>query len=261
MFLDDVSIYFKLAVPNARKVSIKTTSPNINKASLTFTEEKRHGNFDLYFNKRGILMLSFHFEKNGSYKIIYGYNNSNQLLTLTKLHSESNIIQSNTSIKYNSNGKIISEKSKEYYIDGSYHINKNKYSYSENYTEIKHTYDLEKLNATTCLTYNNNGNLIEDKRCREVDDVYWWDKHIYENGLLVKTYHLDGEPGFMIEHYPQIKNLPIKEKMISPKGETIHDYNYEFDNKDNWILRTHFRNDIPITFCSREIEFYPKNYC
>ena len=84
MITFDFKKYNSLYVKDAKKITKRSTRPFVERKKLTFEMKKSYGNYDLFFNQKGVLLHSVHFDGQNNFKVIYGYN-SKGMMILCKL--------------------------------------------------------------------------------------------------------------------------------------------------------------------------------
>ncbi len=69
MFLDEFEKYNSQYEKGIKKISIRSSYPKIINEPFELKLEKSHGNYDLFFNRKGLLLHSVHIEKSKNYDI------------------------------------------------------------------------------------------------------------------------------------------------------------------------------------------------
>jgi hypothetical protein len=261
MFLDEYLKYFGEYEKGARKICRRSSFQKIDKIKIELHFEKTQGNYDLYFNKQGLLLHSVHFETHKNYKIIYGYNRKGKLLSTIQLMSESNELLELSQFTYDVKGRISKE------IVYSYEYN----TYPPSLRECEHSYDGnctktllkssddENNYCTFFSIFDNENKLIETKAIRHEDELMYWNKYEYDcAGLLKKEISLD-ENGFQVglyEFLPHINGLSKGYRFSSSDKSYLREIAYEFNEKGHWITQVLFNDDEPRYFYEREIDYY-----
>ena len=88
MLLEEFKKYNSQYEKGTKKISLRSAYPKVERKTLDLTLEKSFGNYDLFFNRKGVLLHSVHIEKNKSHKVIYGYNREGILISSMSLLSE-----------------------------------------------------------------------------------------------------------------------------------------------------------------------------
>ena len=69
MFLDEFEKYNSQYEEGIKKISVRSSYPKIVIEPIDLKLEKSFGNYDLFFNSKGLLIHSVHTEKNKNLKI------------------------------------------------------------------------------------------------------------------------------------------------------------------------------------------------
>ena len=104
MFLEDVKLMYHYYAKNAKKVTIRTTYPKIlsrPKPSAEFV--KSYPNYDLNFDRNGLLVECIHIDKNR--RIVFKYNEFNLLEKLNIYRFNRKYVVESTSFYYDDDRK------------------------------------------------------------------------------------------------------------------------------------------------------------
>lgn len=266
MFLNEFETYNAQYEVGAKKISLRTSRPKIVKdENPPVKMERSHGNYDLYFNRQGILLYSQHIEKSKPFKILYGYSRMKRLAGAMKLSLLDNELISVGEFYYDEQGRIESEQCCEFYYGSlGEHVDFSEYKhlYSENSKVISMTNDSADLDEHTLyLTFDNNNRVIEDKTFRNEDEFLSWDKFEYnEFGVLIKQISLNegGEQYGYYEYKPLIHGLSSGYKYTSDDINYEWEHIYEFNEKQAWIHEVMLNNGEPMWFHERKIIYFEK---
>lgn len=200
MLLEEFEKYNSQYEKGAKKISLRSTYPKVDRKTLNLTLEKSFGNYDLFFNRKGVLLHSVHIEKNKSHKVFYGYNRKGILISIMSLLSEKNELLSLSEFEYDEKGRIETETDRSfYYLVTTEYI----HTYSDNKEEIFLTSnDEEEDEATVFITYDSKQRVIEEKIIRNEDELVYWNKNEYNSkDEMVKQISLSekGEPDGVYE--------------------------------------------------------------
>lgn len=261
MLLDEYEEYTSQYQKGIKKISFRSTRPKILKnVNPPITIEKTFGNYDLVFNRYGILMHSIHDEELNKYKVIYGYNNMGVLISAMKLLSEKNILLAISDFNYDENNRIFSETKRSFFRDGSEETNKRLHKYIGNKEEIFMTSDFEEEDEYTYYnTFDNNKRLIEQRVVRNNEELVWWNKNEYDSfGNLKQQISLDdnGNPDGIYEYFPFTNGLETGYKYKSEEKNYIREYTYKFNDKKDWISQVTLNDGEPMYFHERIIEYF-----
>ena len=82
MFLDEFEKYNAQYEKGIKKISFRSSRPKIVKnENPPLKMQQSHGNYDLFFNRKGLLLHSVHTEQRHNFKLIYGYNRKGILIS------------------------------------------------------------------------------------------------------------------------------------------------------------------------------------
>ena len=129
----------------------------------------------------------------------------------------------------------------------------------------------EKFYSKYKLNYDDNGNRIEGKQYNSDGILDYIVKFKYDiNGNLIEQnqYNKKGELDYKVKIKYDINGYIIEENQYNSEGDILIEgipsmydyvelrYEYEFDDKENWIQKTIFEDDKPTFILEREIEYY-----
>lgn len=262
MLLDEFKKYTFQYEIGAKKISVRSAYPKVERKTLDLKLEKSFGNYDLFFNRKGVLLHSVHTEKNKNYKVIYGYNTKGILISIMSLISEKNELISLTEFQYDHKGRIKKEKVR------SFHNNFNEvvttehiHTYKAKTEEVFMTGDYEDEDEHTLyLTYDKKQRLIEEKAIRNENELVYWNKIEYDSeGNLIREISLDqhGHPHVVYEFLP-IKNGLRSGYSCKSSNDTVYErtYLYTLNEKEHWIHQVMVNDGEPIYFFDRIIEYF-----
>ena len=161
---------------------------------------------------------------------------------------------------YNDNGNRIEDN--KYDKDGELTNKwKGKYDVNENLIEGKYYDEDGELSFKWKFKYDDNGNLIESNGYDKDGELTSKYKSKYDvNGNLIESirYDEDGELRIKLKFKYDDNGNQIEEKNYDEDGELENKYIYEykFDDKENWIQKTIFKDDKPTFIIEREIKYY-----
>ena len=260
MFLDDFEKYNSQYEKGIKKIAFRSTRPKILKEPIDITMEQSHGNYDLFFNRKGLLLHSVHTEKNKNYKVIYGYNRKGILLSAMSLLSEMNELISLSEFEYDEKGRIERETVRSFYyrLDRKV-ISQCIHTYKENIHEMLMTSDDESEDCTFYYTSDNMGRVIEEKAIRGENELVYWNKNEYDkDDNLIKEISLDehGQPDGVYEFLPFKNGLTSGYKYKSKDTNYLKEYSFTFNEKGHWVNQVMLNDGEPRYFYERTIEYY-----
>lgn len=261
MFLEEFEKYNSQYEKGIKKISFRSSYPKILKEPFDLKLEKSYGNYDLFFNSKGLLLHSVHTEKRHNFKVIYGYNRKGILIAAMKLLSEKNELISLSEFEYDEKGRIETQTVRSFYHNlGCDYTNQQIHTYTDNMEEIFMTSDdEEEEEGTFYYTYDNKKRVIEEKAIRGEDELIYWNKNEYDkDDNLIKEISLgeNGEPDGVYEF------LPFKNGMItgyhykSKDTNYLREYSFTLNEKGHWINQVMMNDGEPRYFYDRTIEYY-----
>ncbi len=259
MLLDEFEDYCAQYEKEAKKISFRSSRLKIIKDNPHLKIEPSHSNFDLYFNREGLLLHSVHFERNIKVKIIYGYDKRKRIISIMKLSCVKNELIEISEFTYNVKGRIEIENIRSFYNNPDWNeVTKHIHTYLDNQEKIFITSDNDDEDEYTfCMTYDNNKMVVEGKAIRNEDELIWWGKNEYnETGVLVKEISIDenGEQEIIYELIPKEKTTDniADSKNLHNQGENIYKYN----KNGHWINKVWVDDGVPKEIYDRTIEYY-----
>ena len=260
MHLDEFQKYSGQYEKGISKITFRSSRPRIQKQSLDFTLEKSFGNYELFFNRKGLLLHSVHTERTRKSKVIYGYTHKGLLVSAMSLASETNELLSLSEFSYDNKGRIEKETVCAFYfglakgkITREYH-----HRYSGNQEEIS---IMEEEDDEYIITYHYDGgqNVIEEKAIRNGNELILWHLYSYDvNGKIVKEISLDEngrqdsikefhhfDEGARTGYIEMSDGVQIRRESITTVNEQGH-----------WIEEIILEDGEPSWICERSIEYY-----
>lgn len=261
MFLDEFEKYNSQYEKGIKKISVRSSYPKIVKEPIDLKLEKSHGNYDLFFNSKGLLLHSVHTEKNKNFKIIYGYNRKGILIAAMSLLSEKNELISLSEFEYDEKGRIETETVRSFYYSlGSDYTTEHIHSYTDNKEEIFMTSDDEEEDEHTLyLTYDSKQRVIEEKAIRNEEELVWWNKNEFDkDDNLIREISLgeNGEPDGVYEFLPVKNGLTSGYNYKSKDSSYLREYSFTLNEKGHWINQVMMNDGEPRYFYDRTIEYY-----
>lgn len=260
MFLAEYEKYCAQYEPGVKKVSIRSTFPKVDRIKIELSMEKSHGNYDLYFNQKGVLLTSDHFETHKEYKVSYAYNRSGKVVAIIQLKANTNELLEISEFSYDDKGRISNETIRSFEFN-SYPpvISEYNYSYKGNFETLLIRLDGEDDDFLIYSTYNSTHLLLEAKAVRGYDEMLYW--HIYEydiNGVMVKQISLDknGNEDGLYEYLYDDTGMYNGCKYSSRTNNYLQEQSYQFNDKGYWISKILINDGEPKYFYDRTIEYY-----
>ncbi len=260
MFLDEFEKYNSQYEKGIKKISLRSAYPKVERKTLHLKMEPSFDNYDLFFNRKGLLLHSVHIEKNKNYKVIYGYNHKGILLSAMSLLSEKNELISLSEFEYDEKGRIERETVRSFYYSlDPIVISECIHTYKENIHEILMTSDDEEEDCTFYYNSDNMGRVIEEKAIRGENELVYWNKNEYDkDDNLIKEISLDeyGKPNGVYEFLPFKNGLSTGYKYKSKETNYLREYSFTFNEKGHWVNQVMLNDGEPRYFYDRTIEYY-----
>jgi len=262
MLLEEFIKYNSQYEKGAKKISLRSAYPKVERKTLDLTLEKSFGNYDLFFNRKGVLLHSVHIEKNKSHKVIYGYNREGILISSMSLLSEKNELLALSEFEYDEKGRIETETDRSFFYSlGDVLTTEHIHTYADDKEEIYMTSDsyLEEDEHTLYLTYDSKQRVIEEKAIRNADELVWWNKTEYDaKGEMIKEVSLSekGEPDGLYEFMKVENGMRKGYKFTSKDTNYLREYVYTFNKQGHWIHQVMMNDGEPRYFYDRTIEYY-----
>lgn len=245
-----------------KKISFKTSSPKVDKNKLEVSVAKRHGNYQLNFNKKGQLTTSSHFESNRNYEILYTYNAKGKLWLAIQFEIGTNILMETTEFLYDTNQKISSQFVRMYYNGSNYkpYETTTLYTYNGNIRiEIISTNLPEDSSMIGTTWYSREGDVIEEKFFLNETELMGWTKYEYDtNRNLLKEISLNenGEIEGTYEFFPSTNGMRSGYNSKFVDKPYKREYVHEVNAFGHWIQEIALNDGVPIWTYNREIEYY-----
>jgi hypothetical protein len=261
MFLDEFKKYNSQYEKGKKKISFRSSRPKIEREPIELKMKQSHGNYDLYFNRKGLLLHSVHTEKQHNFKVIYGYNRKGNLISAMNLLSEKNELISLSEFEYDEEERIETETVRSFnYSLGCDYTSEYIHTYADNKKNIYMTNDNEEEDEHTLyLTFDSKQRVIEEKVIRNEDELVWWNKKEYNNdNNLIKEISLggNGEPDGVYEFLPVNNGMATGYHYKSKETNYLREYLYTFNEKGHWVNQVVLNDGEPKCFYDRTIEYY-----
>ena len=260
MFLDEYEKYYDHYKPGIKKISVRSTYPKIDRKKIELQMAKSHGNYDLVFNQKGVLLHSVHLEKNKNFKIFYGYNRNGKLVSAFQLMSNTNELLEISEFSYDESGRILKEMCRSFEYN-SYPpvISEYNHSYNGAVKETLITLDDYDDDYIIYSTFNGQNNLVEEKAIRGEDELVYWSKYEYAaDETLVREISLDSngnQDGLYEFLYPD-NEVSTGYKYTSAKESYLREVSFEYNEKGHWVSQILITDGEPKYLYDRAIEYY-----
>ena len=242
-----------------KKISYYTSRYKLVKESNESVLEKSDISYDLFFNKKGVLLHSVHTRRRKS-KVIYCYNKNGILQTTICLESETNKLLYITDYYYDEEGRIANEECRSFHDYGEIVTEERTHTYTGNSELMVISSDNEEEDEYRFyFTYDEKRNIIEEKVIRNEDELVWWNKNEYDgDGNQIKQFSLDndGNTDGVYEYLPVMDGLTSGYHFKSIDKNYLREYSYTFNERRDWINQVMKNDGEPRYVYERSIEYY-----
>jgi len=235
---------------------------------------------DIFFNSEGYIIKSTDIDKNGlnSYLSLNSYENNN--IISSERFSQDLSPSYKTKFSYDDNGNCTKKSGFDENGEVKYVV---KYIFEENNC-IKETrfnkegnikyvkkFKYEKNNKIEETKYDDKGfiksryenkyysnGIIKEAKSFSEDGELYFHKYYDKSGYGLKTiYYKDNEIDYIWKYLKdEFGNTIQSTKNDENDLEVLkYTYDFEYDNKNNWIKKTTFRNEVPDRIIEREIKY------
>jgi len=215
-------------------------------------------NYYVLYNNRGNILTEIEYDLDGSIdnKSTYSYDKNNRVLEIIWLNNDGS--QDRWISKYDEHGYLVEDK--WYEDDGSLYL---KYQYvNDNNGNILSTscYAADgTLKSKFIKKYDQKNNLLEHKEYNSLGEIILEQQNRYDKSgnRIEKIYKRSDFYNMSLSSYDD-KNNVIEEIDYSSDGKVKEKrtYSYEYDKKNNWTTKIHYRNGNPLYIIEREIMYY-----
>jgi len=216
------------------------------------------------YNEKGFLIERNSYLDGTLYLIeIYTYDDNDNNIEVFQSTSEGE--NGKVIYNYDDKGNLIEENS--YYPDDSLKASykyTNKYDNNDNLIEQNTYLSNGSLSWREIYTYDKNGKLIENNKYQSNGSFDNKDTFKYDNnGYLIEItrYLPDSSLYYKDRYIYDEKGNPIERNYDRPSDGKFttsfkDTYQYDYDEKNNWIKKVHFKDKIPKHIIEREIKYY-----
>ena len=188
----------------------------------------------------------------------YLYDSRDNLIVRSSYLPNGTRIQKDT-YKYDSKGNLIENLRNNFFLQQhtTFYVDYDKKSREQKVTRCDS--DGEIL-AVRSFSYDRQGNKNEVSEDIELETLSYYSSVYDRNGNEIESYEHDSEGNIVSRLVTEYDNNDQVIERISYRadGSTIRhkSYEYQYDQKQNWIKKTEFQNSIPLSISIREIEYY-----
>lgn len=256
---DEYIHYADQYVDGAQKISIRSTTPVIEKDTYSLNLEHSFGNYDLYFNPEGELLYSVHFE-NTKFRIVYGYDNKGKLVSSMQVKLHTGELMELSTFDYDGDGRLIFERCRENDFDLGFENSEDRiHKYYDNTEEIVTLCQIEPdATHVEIVTYDEESGLVTDRTITSDDKLVIRVTHEYgDESVIRRIYSCKSEEPYEVSEYIRGEHGFVSECRCDSEGTSyVTQYAFTFDEKGEWTSRVSLEDGEPKHSVDRKIEYY-----
>lgn len=242
MFTFDLEKYLSHYVRNAKRIAVRNFRYTVKDGALT--KNKGYKDFDLFFNNKGLLLEVIHLNHRVEKSTIY-YNKKNQIIKIIKSRWSNNEIISEIDTGYDEQDRLTYESEKlDFTIDTCIYERELFYTYEGNIRTTNMYCENDEEHYIITEVLDDNGNAIETKAVEVDGELKYWLKDLFdENNKYIRTMSLN-EDG----------TEDIRDD--KPGIEDSYDEKFSNNDKNNWIVKEVYKNNILKESTERNITYF-----
>lgn len=259
MFLSELAEYTSQYRGGMKSISFRSASLKIDSDTCDLEVRKTHGNYELFFNKKGFLTHSVHHDEAHDYTMVYGYGDGKMPLAAQKIENETQKLLELTVYYYDKPGRISREENWHFCEGSNWHKNEEAL---HTYNEISRTtvYPISSPTVTDVAftnTWHKWRKLGEVKSLGENNTFISWYRNKYSGENLATRTSLD-ENGIENGRYDYFYRyrLMISCRYQSAKLNYREEYQHTFNEREQWTTKLVLRDGEPTHVYERDIVYY-----
>lgn len=246
-------------VSGVRLMSIRSTHPKIVGDGTRVKLSRSYGNYDLIFDKHGILIEKITYTDRENYFDKYNYGDGGILTEIQRRLDGYNSLSSLSQFGYNWQGRISNEKNTSFSLLGEL-VDETIYQYSINSVLIINIGNEEFGGYQEYKFFNSFGQVVERKLFCANNELWDWDKFEYDDvkKILIKEFSLDeeGEIQSVIQYFPYERDLMTGYSYSSQNTNFLREYKYVYNDFGHWITRASLTDGEAREYVERNIEYW-----
>lgn len=199
------------------------------------------------------------YKQNGNDDLTYieisDYDKNGNATGYSFAHKNDNMKPTKTEFEFNAQGYKV----KEIRYDLNNKVrNTLTYTYDDKGNVIESRYHIKnnQLDSYTRYSYNDNCDIIEYHTFYSDSSSWLWYKYKYKKGLLIEVLDVDRKS---FDWYDYDDRGNVTERIVLREDGVVTDewtYTYEYDEHDNWIIKTSYKNGSMYWEDRRDIVYY-----
>jgi len=188
----------------------------------------------------------------------YSYDSRDNLIVRSSYHPNGNQIQKDT-YRYDSKGNLIENARQNFSLQQhtTFYVDYDKKGREQKLTRCAS--DGEILSVRS-FSYDRQGNKNEASEDIELETLSYYSSVFDTKGNEIESYEHDSEGNIVTRSISAYDNNDQVIERVSYRadGSVIrhNSYEYQYDQKQNWIIKTEYQDSIPLSISIREIEYY-----
>lgn len=242
MFTFDLEKYLSHYVRNAKRIAVRNFRYTVKDGALT--KNKGYKDFDLFFNNKGLLLEIIHLNHRIEKSTVY-YNSDKQIIKIVKSRWSNNEFLSEIDTNYDEQNRLLYEGERLNFTYSDFRYSQEfYYKYEDNIRTIDAYYEDEEERYTITEILDNNGNATETKAVEENGELKYWLKDLFdENNKYIRTMSLN-------------KDGTEDIRDDKPVIEDSYDEKFSNNDKNNWIVKEVYKNNILKESTERNITYF-----
>jgi hypothetical protein len=188
----------------------------------------------------------------------YVYDNRGNLIVRSSYHPNGNQIQKDT-YSYDSKGKLI-ENVRNNFFQQQHTTVYLDYDKKGREQKLTHCDSDGNILAVRSYSYGRQGNKNEVFEDMELETRSCYSSVYDSNGNEIESKELDSEGNIVNKLVSEYDHHDQVTERISYRADgsliRYKSYEYQYDQKQNWIKKTEYQDSIPLSISIREIEYY-----
>ncbi len=246
-------------VSGVRLISNRSTHPKIVGDGTRMKLSRSHGNYDLIFDKHGILIEKITYTDHGNDLDKYIYGDKGVLIEIQRRLDGYSSLSSRSQFGYNWQGRIANEKITLFSILGEL-VDETIYQYSLKSLLIINIGN-EEFGGYKEYQFFNACDQVIERKLFYTNNVLWrWDKFEYDDSkkILIKESSLneEGEIQSVIQYFPHERDLMTGYIYNSQNTNFLREYKYVYNDFGHWTTRAALTDGEAREYVDRNLEYW-----
>jgi hypothetical protein len=242
MFTFDIEKYLSHYVRNAKRIAVRNFRYTSKDGALI--KNNGYKDFDLLFNNKGQLLEVIHLNRRIEKSTVF-YNSEKQIIKIVKSRWSNNEFLSEIDTNYDEQNRLLYEGERLNFTYSDLRYSKEiYYKYEGNIRTINMYIEDDEERYTITEILDDNGNAIETKAVEEDGELKYWLKDLFdENNKYIRTMSLNDDG-----------TEDIRDD--KPVIEDTYDEKFSNNDRNNWIVKEVYRNNILKESTERNITYF-----